>query len=201
MTRNDVKFVGPKAAFFHIAFAAILLSVIYFNAGLKPALAQLSAQWMIILALIVWVGLVFLVNLFLSPLELQKEADAKIFELEGKIDDRERRQLALNKLWQLRSDGIALRNTPVTTEAEFMDWRRRYEEWRENTLQAAEERSVNLREWIKRLERMGPLPNGLTIYVEEADDNGVQKSEHYRLARIMTEILVRLQKHLEKDLT
>ena len=117
-------------------------------------------------------------------------------ELEEKIDDRERRQLALNKLWRLRSDGIALRNKPITTEAEFVDWQRRYEEWRENILRAAEERSVNLREWLDRLERMGAPPSGLTFYF---DDTG--ESEHRRLVGIMTEMLVRLQKHLEKDLT
>ncbi len=196
MTRDDVGLASPRVAALHAALAAITLGVIYYGADLDSALEALNNYWIGALAFIAFIGLVFLINLLLAPLQLQGEADARIVELEEILDDRERQQEALNRLWQLRSDGIELRNKSVKTEAEFLDWQRRYEEWRESTLRAAGERSVNLRGWIERLERMKAPPSGLEFYTG-ADG----KSEHLRLASIMTEILVRLQKHLKRDLT
>ncbi len=200
MTRDDIGLASPKAAIFHAVLATITLLVIYFTTGLDSALEELNGYFVAVLAFIALVGLVFVWNLILSPWQLQKEADERIAELENIIDDEEAQQNALNRLWELRSEGIALRNEPIQTEAQFTDWRRRYEEWRKSILEVAGERSANLREWLRRLERMGKPPGGLTFYVNGDTSTGKPTKEHYRLASIMTEILVRLQKHLERDL-
>lgn len=201
MTKKDVGFSSPRSAIIHIILAALTLLIINFQTGLFSALAQLDGYLVAFLALIALAGLVFVWNLILAPWQLQKAADDRIADLENILDDREAQQNALNRLWALRSEGIAQRNEQIVSEAQFVNWERRYVDWRARVLDAAEQKSANLREWLRRLERMGRPPAGLNYYVGEDPVTGHPVHEHRRLAGIMTEILVRLQRHLEKDLT
>ena len=200
MTKRDVGFTSPKAAIIHIVLAVITLVIIYSQSGIDDVVGGLNNYLVGLFALIALAGLLFLWNLVLAPWQLQKAADERISTLEDKLDDREAQQNALDRLWALRSDGIALRNESIITEAQFVVWQEKYQDWRSKTLKAAGARSVNLKQWLRRLERMGQPPDGLICYVGEDPVTGHPVHEHYRLAGIMTEILVRLQKHLEKDL-
>lgn len=201
MTKDDIGFASPRVAILHAVAALTTLVVLYFAIGLDSVLEELNGYWVAVFALVAFAGLVFVWNLILSPWQLQKEADKKITELEKVIDDREAQQRVLNRLWELRSEGISIRNESIRSEAQFTEWQRRYKEWRENILEAAGKRSENLREWLSRLERMQSPPGGLEFFVGEDPVTGMPDYEHKRLASIMTEILVRLQKHLERDLT
>jgi len=185
MTGDDVGFVSPKQTTLHFLLAAITLFIIYKLTGTDVATEELNLWWASILGLIAWVGLIFILNLVLSPLSLQKEADNKIAKLEKVIYDREKRQKAIDKLWEFRSNGISIRNDMLKPDAIYIAWKPRFSSWRDELLSEAEKISPNLKQWLERLDLMR--------------DKAVQISQH-KDVQIMSEILARLGEFLEGEI-
>jgi hypothetical protein len=100
------------------------------------------------------------------------------------------RQKGIDCLWKLRSHGIALRNRALQNKDEFTQWQTEYTVWRQNVLAAAEQVNINLMRWLDRLDRTHSIPENVQSF----------DPEHERLARIMSEILFRLQIFLEKEM-
>lgn len=190
MTFSDLGFQSVKHSFVKALWIFILLFIMYML-GLDDLMKdKVGNVWTVILALPIIFAILFITNFILAPAAIQKESDEKISKLELQIENKEARQAAINKLWDLRSIGISLRNDGVETEEQLSAWISQYTEWRIETLSVAKEVSINLHNWLDRLDRMTNLvPNNVRHF----------SNEHLRLLNITSEILARLQKYLERE--
>lgn len=204
VTMADLSPGKPRIVLKKLAVTVISIFLLYSYGLSGIAKGQIQEVLAVLVAFLLGGPVYFFVNLVLAPSRMQRDADGHITSLEKKIYDAEKQQEALNRLWALRSEAISLRNEPVANQGEFVDWERRYKKMREQILAAANQRDPNLKEWLMRLERMGPPPPDLKFYDDYTVVPGgkmeIGGREHRRLASILTEILVRLQKHLEKGL-
>jgi hypothetical protein len=150
--------------------------------------------WAAILAFLSVFSLMLLINFVLAPAKLQEEADREIASLSKKLNDREARQAAIDELWRLRAEGISHRNCDAvhgtSTAVAYASWKADYENWRHETLTVARAVNVNLHNWLDRLDRTVPSPGGQTYF----------NPEHELLTRIMSTMLDRMQRYLEKEL-
>lgn len=99
------------------------------------------------------------------------------------------KQAALTRLWELRSDGISLRNRPLSNESDYKSWKSDIDMWLAQVYEQAEKVSPNLRAYVERLDRTRTPP---TL--------NVVSQEHARWVRIASEVLSRLQEYLQKQL-
>lgn len=97
-------------------------------------------------------------------------------------------EAAVTQLWDLRSQGISLRNERVTNIKKFEEWKANFEAWRSKVLVTSTRASRHLPNWLERLDRTRPPPTNLKYF----------NDEHALLVRNMSEILARLQEYLEK---
>lgn len=111
-------------------------------------------------------------------------------ELKLKIYNREARQQSINKLWQLRSEGVGIRNKKITAE-EFDDWYTAYEEWEKRVFHEAGLVSENLKQWLTTLDRVRLGPTTKFPSIDEV---------HERHKNNLSEVLQRLQDFLEADM-
>lgn len=198
------KFFGGWRILLPPVFFVVGAASYLFRAGKSPVLEELevAASFGLGTFLVIFVAL-FIVNLVLTPLRLESEAaaaakymgdqlNARIDDLEKQIFDRAARQKLVDVLWELRGDGIKLRNEQFPDEAHFnqSSWPERYEEWRGSVLDHAQQISPNLYAWLERLDRTVPNPAGLKFV------NG----DHELKALIVSTILHRLQRYLEGEL-
>lgn len=188
MTKEDIGWASPKAAILHIVLALITLFLIYRFSGLDSFLEEFGLWVITIVGIILWAILLFLWNFAFAPAQLQREADDKIIELELEIYNRKKRQEAIDKLWELRSRGISLRNEAFKSPLNFIlteDWVNSYKSWRDEVLYASEKISKNLKQWLERLDIMRPNSVGLSPHKE---------------VQVMSEILARLAEFLEGEI-
>ncbi len=101
------------------------------------------------------------------------------------------KQAATTKLWSLRSSGITLRNRPLSTLDEYDQWKQEIDVWLSQVYEQAERVSPNLRQYVERLDRMSPPPANINFI----------HSEHHRWVSITSEVLARLQEHLQRELS
>ena len=148
-------------------------------------------QWGVITTITAWL-IIFLTRLlFVAPFQTFRETDAQRQKLKRKLDDRELRQRTLNQIWDLREEGVRIRNEfPVN----FPVWHRRCEEWRESVLDATGVLSVNLRRHLQTLNETHGYPTDIQIV------GGVHDGEHKLDLSVISEMLRRLEKYLERDL-
>ncbi len=145
----------------------------------------------------------FTINFIFTPPRFESEAatsaddreqrlNIKIDDLDKRIFDREKRQRLVDELWQLRSNGIKLRNKQFEDKAKFerSNWLDCFKTWRNDTLLKANEISPNLKQWLDRLDRTVPNPPELSFF----------SVEHERLSRIASTMLDRMQRYLEGEL-
>jgi len=145
----------------------------------------------------VWaVAAVLGLRLLLAPFRLAKEDAGQIAALKLAVHDKDARQKALDQLWALRKIGVGLRNEPVE-EATMESWLRRQNEWRQSVYEAAGGVSINLRNHLEILNEVGaaPAPSLAAPYVLR-----IKNQLHLHFVTIISEILRRLERYLEKDL-
>jgi hypothetical protein len=130
---------------------------------------------------VVFVGLVH------APYEMFNELEAERDKLKDQLFNRERRQAAIARLWQLRADGVKLRNETPTDEAV---WTAAYEQWRNQVLVDARIISANLASWLETLDRMRPPPKNYPSISAYHD--------HYR--HVMSEMLARMEEFLKAEM-
>lgn len=145
----------------------------------------------IVYTIVAWIIIFICRLIFLAPWLTFKENTEEIERLNKSLDDKELRQIGMNRLWELRSEGIKLRNSEdVKSLTDFEGWEKKYQKWRNETHEAAGMVSQNLLRWIERLDQLQPMPCNLNFV----------NSEHQRLVHMMTEVLRRLEIYLTKDL-
>lgn len=113
----------------------------------------------------------------------------KIAVLEKKIYDRDVRQQIYARLWELRKEGVEIRNQPVTQDT-FQGWKGRFERWHEQVLNQAKMLSLNFHAWLFTLDRTRPEPS----------TSQAANEEHLTLRRVQSEILLRLQEFLQAEM-
>ena len=129
--------------------------------------------------------------IFVEPFLTFKETEFQRLQLQKKLEDREIRQRALNLLWDLRENGVQIRNEfPVN----FPNWHRRVIEWRDQVLDAAGVLSTNLRRHLQALNETHGYPSDIQIV------GGSHDGEHKLDLNVISETLRRLEKYLERDL-
>lgn len=144
----------------------------------------------LLVALVIAGSAVLLWNVPRAAAALQMEAEDEITRLRNLFDDKAKRQAAINVLWQLRSDGISLRNRRVGSVGEFAGWRAELDSWRERVLDESGKVNPNLRNYLDRLDLTRGIPKNTVVF----------SAEHELQVRIATEILARLQEYLKKEL-
>jgi hypothetical protein len=132
---------------------------------------------------------VIVVRLARAPYLLDKQAHSHIAALSLSLDNKTARQAALNLLWALRKEGVSLREK-VPSATELSTWLDEWNAWRQRVYAAAEVVSVNLRNHLETLNEMGKAPSNLRL-------NGML---HLHAVEVMSEILRRMERYLEKDL-
>lgn len=187
MTRSafNIEKFGPSIIKLGVGLLALL--AMHFFGWTQLLIDRTSEIWAFLLAVVGLFLFVFLVNIPRAAAQLQNEADEKIDELERILDDKEARQKAIDKLWELRKSGVEIRNESVLTDQFFPGWERRFKRWREETLNEARTVSVNLHNWLEILDRM----------VEPPPDIKAVNPEHRLLLGVSSTILNRLQQYLE----
>jgi hypothetical protein len=93
----------------------------------------------------------------------------------------------IERLSELRRTAVVLRNFPVSTATEFQFWTERFWLWRKEIIDAASKESRRLADRLEVLNEMYGFPAGIIPF----------SSEHARLLGIMSEILRRVEKHIE----
>jgi hypothetical protein len=148
-------------------------------------------EWATIYAVIAW-AIIFLIRLiFVAPFQTFEETENRRLELARRLDDRELRQRTLNLIWDLRERGVQIRNEfPVN----FPVWHRRVNEWRLQLLDAAGVLSVNLRRHLETLNETHDFPSNIELV------GGTHTEDHALDLRVISEVLRRLERYLERDL-
>jgi hypothetical protein len=156
-----------------------------------PQTWQQVVTWALVYTAAAWL-IIFLFRLFfIAPFQTFKDIEGQRVRLEQALEDRERRQRALNLLWDLRESGVQIRNEfPVN----FPNWHRRVYEWRDQLLDASGVLSVNLRRHLQTLNETHGYPSDIQIVGEN------HKQEHDLDLRVISEMLRRLERYLERDL-
>ena len=190
-TMSDIGFRSVRSSIVKFLWVGLALAIMWHFNWDQIFIDRLGEIWAALAALAGVLAAVFAINLLLAPAELQKESDAEIDRLTTELDDKVGRQEALNELWRLRSYGISLRNTPVVSVWGLMVWSGKFHLWRLEVLEKAEAISVNLRNWFERLDRVNQPPSlGFRPF----------SGRHGTEIRNMSELLLRMQVFLEKDL-
>jgi len=188
MTRSDFRLVQVRPALIKAALGGAVIAILVMLEF--PGMAD-KTGYAAIAALVFVAGFsgVLLINLLLAPSALHSEAEETIARLGKQLDDKEAREAALKVLWELRKDGVALRNEPVTSVPMLLLWVERAESWRKDVLLAAGSVNINLRYYLEILNEVGDPPT------MRAFDN-----THGSWIKIMSEILRRLEGFLCKTL-
>jgi hypothetical protein len=113
-----------------------------------------------------FVWITFSLAVLFTSFKLVEEERDKLIALEEKIENKEVRQKAIDKLWELRSEGISLRNSCPLDPNLWEEWKSKYMEWRDRLLPEAEKVSPNLRQWLKRLDTTRDPPVNVASSVD-----------------------------------
>ncbi|HSB58747.1 MAG TPA: hypothetical protein VLD66_04015, partial [Methyloceanibacter sp.] len=90
----------------------------------------------------------FVVGFATAPNWIYRELEDINHALEKKLFDKERRQQAISRLWQLRERGVELRNLGVIPPDEDA-WLANYDSRRDQVLNEAGVVSQNLQSWLR----------------------------------------------------
>jgi hypothetical protein len=89
------------------------------------------------IAFVITLGAVFIIKWLNAPAklyyELKDSSDAEIARLENLILNKNARQAAMARLWELRKEGVELRNETIR-QSDYPGWKRRYEQWESQVL-------------------------------------------------------------------
>jgi hypothetical protein len=97
----------------------------------------------------------FVIALELAPYQMLREVEDENDSLKDRLDNRERRQAAMARLWQLRADGVELRNQHVRL-GEYGAWSQSYYAWCDGVYAEARLVSPNLEAWLRTLDQVRP---------------------------------------------
>jgi hypothetical protein len=171
-----------------LSLVALLLAA---TVGLELTFTQYAGQLWLRLLAIAFLFLFFVVAPYRLWLAQRQEAQARereITVLQSQVAAKVASQAKIDRLWNLREDGVSIRNLRLTDPTEVPAWLRQVQEWRGHTLEAAEQVSPNLRAYLEVLDQTRDPPVGVTPV----------SPDHARWHRVMSEILLRLGEYLGK---
>jgi hypothetical protein len=173
-----------------VAIGAILL-IAYFGpyfgapADFKSrAFAALAAAAAIAIVFVIFYSWHFLA----APAKMDAEAHGTIADLTLRLDDREKHERTRKALWQLREQGVKIRNDGLTTTT-LDSWTKKFEEWHAKVLEQAAILSVDLRHSLDPIDKISPGCNELVA---------VNNPVHQKNVSVMSEMLLRLYNYLIK---
>src|SRR5262249_8813363 len=191
-TLRDCGFRDVRTSVVKIIWIIIgLVVALYFGVGAE-VLAEYAGRfgaW--IAVLVIFFILLFLWNFVTAPPKLQQEADDEIAALKTKLNDREARQSAMARLWELRGEGVTMRNQKVVGASAAAEWMKQFENWHQRVLAEARTISPNLHAWLATLDRVRPGPDNLPQ---------AATLEHNTQRSCQSEILLRMQEFLQAEM-
>jgi hypothetical protein len=126
-------------------------------------------------------GIIALLDvLIIFPFKLWKANKAEIEALKGNYAG------ARKRLWELREEGVSLRNEGTTTRV-VPSWTDKFDKWHAEVLQQSAILSMDLRHSLDPIDKISPESN---------EKVGVTNPQHQKAVSVMSEILVRLYKYL-----
>jgi hypothetical protein len=131
---------------------------------------------------------VYLSKLAVAPAKMDKEVHNTIADLTRQLDDRENRQKVRAALWALREEGVEIRNDGLTTRV-INSWNEKFEQWHARVLEQAGALSMDLRHSLDPIDKISPESN---------ERVAVDSASHQKNVSVMSEILSRLYKHLDR---
>lgn len=187
-TLRSLDLLGDRIVIY-ILLAAIYLLVVWSNLGPATGEHETGLRVALTAALVILFPVVYLFHFLRAPSRIYAKSQSKVQELQSQLDGKHERQSSIDRLWQLRSDGIGHRNRVVSSSAELVVWMDRYNEWRSRVLDEAGLVNVNLRHYLERLDETHPNPANSRPF----------NPEHELHMRITSEILRRLQEYLKRE--
>lgn len=168
-------------------------------AGLLAMVAiPIAAYWKSVGPYMNWIplavfGAVFIGTIIIgfttAPYWIAKELEEDKDRLHLQLENKAARQSAINRLWQLRSDGIVIRNKPISI-GDVTTWRKDVDTWRANVLLEADKVNTNLKCYLERLDHTCGIPGNIVVI----------SGDHELWVRITSEILLRMEEYLKKEL-
>ena len=131
---------------------------------------------------------VYLWKLAVAPAKMDKEAHDVVADLTRQLDDREKRQKARAALWELREEGVTIRNDGLTTRV-INSWNEKFQQWHARVLEQAGNLSDDLRHSLDPIDKISPESN---------ERVAVDSASHQKNVSVMSEMLSRLYKHLDR---
>jgi len=200
--RDTFLFFGGARILLPPIFFTVGSGIHLYRSGADSVLEELdvAASYGVFTFFVVW-GALFFVNFILTPSRIEAEAESaaqshlkelrdEIEALKLKISNRDKRQTAMNALWELRTEGVNIRNREITEES-YKEWYSEYVDWESRVYAEAAKVSPNLERWVKTLDRVrrGPRTKYPSIH-----------NQHDRDKNNLSEVLFRLQEFLEADM-
>tara|TARA_R100001594_G_scaffold146696_1_gene198463 strand:- start:597 stop:1169 length:573 start_codon:yes stop_codon:yes gene_type:complete len=119
-----------------------------------------------------------------APYWITKEASDERDELIAARDG------AMSALWELRAEGVGLRNENITGASDFEGWNARFNEWYRRTLAEAESVSQSFKNMLEPLNHIRPLPHDIVF-------RGFYSEEHRLHVSIINEMLERMEDRMK----
>jgi len=132
---------------------------------------------------------VYLWKFFATPAKIDKEARDRVADLTSKLDIREKRERLRTVLWELREEGVKLRNEGKITRV-IDSWTEQFHAWHAKVLEQSEILSVDLRHSLEPIDKIGPESN------EKVATND---PFHQKRVSVMSEMLARLYRYLDRS--
>jgi hypothetical protein len=131
----------------------------------------------------------FVVTWLYAGLEARTADEIQTLKLA--LFDKEARQKALAGLWNLRAQGVALRNEAVMSDAGYQHWKQQFEDWQKAVLGEAEKISLSFRAWLETLDRIRSCV---------APPSPANNPDHNLLRNVQGEMLLRMQEFLQAEM-
>ena len=175
-----------------LVLMSILVAVGVFAFGSFKGLATdtssriVTALFSLLIAPIILLVFFYCWNFLCAPARLDSEAQNKMRSLELKIENREERRQLRKTLWELREQGVHLRNRGKTTRT-IPSWKGEFDSWHTKVLQQSALLSDDLRHSLDPLDK-----------IAHQEAVGVSDTQHQLEVSCLSEILARLYRFLSE---
>ena len=186
-TLSALSLDSVERAVLPIAGAVVgIVFVWWFTAG--DSLIELVLRMAGTVAIFAILPVVYLWKFIVTPAKIDAEAHEMISDLNRKLDDREQQERVRNALWELREEGVKIRNDGLTTRA-INSWDEKFAGWHAKVLVQAANLSSDLHHSLDPIDKIAPESN---------ERPAVDSATHQRKVSVMSEMLSRLYRYLDR---
>ena len=108
--------------------------------------------------------------------------------MKAPAEDRAKRERVRKALWELREEGVAIRNNGLITTT-VNSWSEEFERWHARVLAQAAILSMDLRHALDPIDKIAPANNERVAVIDPL---------HQKNVSVMSEMLARLYRYLDK---